>query len=153
MPRSLLVAMALMLTLTACGAIRESRLNPLNWFGRAQATAPVSLATPGTGSDPRALVQQIVSLSVEPLPGGAIVRATGLPPTQGYWRGDLIPRDVDADGRLVFDFRIVPPPQPARVSTPFSREVTVASYLSDQKLAGIRTIIVQGELNALSSGR
>ncbi len=149
----LLATLMLTLTLSACGGLRESRLNPLNWFGRSQAAAPVALVSSVDQADPRPLVQQVVSMSVEPMPGGAIVRATGLPPTQGHWSGELVARDVDDQGRLIYDFRLVPPPIAARVSTEFSRQVTVADFVSTQKLEEIRQIIVQGELNARSSGR
>lgn len=149
----LMAALTLTLAVSACGGIRESRLNPLNWFGRSQAVAPAALMSSVDQADPRPLVEQVVSLSVEPMPGGAIVRATGLPPTQGYWRGELVARDIDEQGRLIYDFRIVPPPTPTRVSTPFSREVTVADFLSNQKLEEITQISVQGQINARSAAR
>jgi hypothetical protein len=149
----LLVVLTLTLTLAACGSIRESRLNPFNWFGRSQAAAPATLAQPGAAVDTTPLVAQVVSMSVEPLAGGAIVRATGLSPTQGYWAGELVPRPLDENGRLVFDFRLAPPPEPKRVSTEFSRQVSVAAYLSDIKLSEINEIVVQGQLNARSSAR
>ncbi len=144
--------MALMLTLSACGGFRESRLNPLNWFGRAQPVAPVTVAAT-EAPDPRPLVSQVLEMSVEPLQGGAIVKAKGLPPTQGWWAGELVPLPVGEDGRLVFEFRLAPPPEATRVSTQFSREVTVAAYLTDFRLAEISQIVVQGQQNALSSRR
>jgi hypothetical protein len=149
----LLATLMLMLALSACGGLRESRLNPFNWFGRSQPIAPVTLITSVEQADPRPLVQQVLTMSVEPMQGGVIVRATGVPPTQGWWSGELVARDLDEQGRLIYDFRIVPPPTATRVSTQFSREVTVADFISNQKLEEISQIIVQGELNARSSGR
>ena len=148
-----LAVLTLMLTLQACGGFRESRLNPFNWFGRSQPIAAVALVEPGESTDPRPLVAQVLSMSVEPLPGGAIIKATGLPPTQGHWAGELIALPVDENGRLVFEFRLAPPPGATRVSSEFSREVTVGTYLSDLKLSEVSEIVVQGQLNARSSRR
>lgn len=148
----LIAALCLALALPACGGFRDSRLNPLNWFGRAQETEQVAL-TEAEKADPRLLVERVVSLDVEPLPTGVIVRAKGLPPTQGWWEAELVARPVDENGVLVYEFRIFPPLERTDANTPRSREVTVAASLSNVKLAGISRIVVQGEGNALSSAR
>ncbi len=141
----------LCLGLAACGGMRDSKLNPFNWFGRSQETEKVAL--PEAPRDPRALVQQVIGLAVEEVPGGAIVRATGLPPTQGYWQAELVPQPVDETGRLVLEFRVFPPVETMRAGTQPSREVVVALYLSNYKLEAIREIVVQGEANARSARR
>lgn len=146
----LTAALICALTLTACGGFRDSRLNPLNWFGRSQPAEQVQTATP---TDPRALVDQVLTMAVESYPGGAIVRATGLPPTQGYWEAELVARPLDENGVLVLDFRVFPPISRAGVVNQQSREVTVAYNLSDIKLQGITEIVVQGAGNARSSRR
>jgi hypothetical protein len=84
--------------------------------------------------------------------GGAIVRATALPPTQGYWEADLV-RAEDEDGRIVFDFLIVPPVTPQRVSTHPSREITAGAFVSNRDLAGAREIVVRGDRTSRSSRR
>jgi hypothetical protein len=137
--------------LSACGGFRDSRLNPLNWFGRSQPAEQVQVAA--TPTDPRALVDQVLTMAVESYPGGAIVRATGLPPTQGYWEAELVARPLDENGVLVLDFRVFPPVNGAGVVNQQSREVTVAYTLSDIKLSGISEIVVQGAGNARSSRR
>lgn len=152
MTRPLLAGLALTLTLAGCAAVRDSRLNPLNWFGR-PAPAAVVAATPEVAADPRPLVAQVVDVTVDPAPGGAILRATGLPPTQGHWDGELVARPLAEDGVQVYDFRLAPPPGPARVSTPQSRQVVVATFLTDAQLARLSGITVQGSLNALASRR
>jgi hypothetical protein len=149
----LLAMLALTMTLSACGGFRQSKLNPFNWFGRSQAVAVVPLVSGDKAADPRPLVQQVVSMSVDPVPEGVIVRATGLPPTQGYWKGELVALPLDDKGRQVFEFRLAPPPEPTRVSTEFSREVTVGAFVSNLKLSSINEIVVQGETNARSSRR
>lgn len=148
----LLAALAAVMVLTSCGAIRESRLNPFNWFGRSEARQTGDLV-PAEIADPRPLVDQVLSMVVEPYPGGAIVRATGLSPTQGYYKAELVPREVDENGVLVYDFRILPPPEPKRVGAQQTREVTVAATLTTADLEGLREIVVQGGQNARSSRR
>jgi len=151
MTRTTLAALTLVLVLTACATVRESRLNPFNWFGRAERvqTAPL----PDETGDPRALVAQVLTLEVEPYPGGAIVRATGLPPDQGWWEAELVPREIDEDGVLVYDFRVQPPLRPTGVVNQQSREIGVAASLSNIRLERITRITVQGAANALTTAR
>lgn len=138
--------------LTACGAMRESRLNPMNWFGRSQEVQQTATTTEAP-SDPRALVQTVLSMNVDSYPGGAIVRATGLPPTQGWWEAELVARPSEDPSVLIFDFRVFAPPKPQPVVNQQSREITVAVNLSNIKLDGIREIVIQGETNARTSRR
>ena len=147
----LIVLLIVMTALSGCGKVRDSKLNPFNWFGRAQPVVAATLYTAPT--DARALVAQVLTLKVEPYPGGAIVRATGLPPTQGYWEAALVALPVDDKGRLVYEFRIFPPLVATPVGTPYARQVTVAASVSDIKLQGVSSIVVQGAANALSSRR
>ncbi|QYK40988.1 MAG: hypothetical protein KF887_16575 [Paracoccaceae bacterium] len=151
MRKPLLAMMVVVLAVSACGRIRDSRLNPFNWFGRSQ-PAEVVVTDAAVAQDGRRLVAQVIDLTLDRTPGGAILRAVGLPPTQGYWEAELVARPVD-DGVLVFDFRVFPPPRPADVSTQRSREVVVATFLSNQMLEGLRQITVQGELSARSTRR
>jgi len=150
-PRSLGM-LVLVLALASCGTIRDSRINPFNWFGRDRAVAVVTPdATPRTAP----LAPQVLSLRVDRLPGGAIVTAVALPPTQGFWDAELVALN---DGRpergvLRYEFRLKPPPSPQRVSTQVSREVVVATSLTDQQLAGVGTIEVIGATNRRSVRR
>ncbi|MCL4189454.1 MAG: hypothetical protein KJZ85_17790 [Rhodobacteraceae bacterium] len=151
----LLAALAALILLGACGAVRESRLNPFNWFGRSEVREPTLAPEQGYGPavfDNRALVDQVTLLEIERIPGGAILRAAGLPPTQGWWDAELVAEE-DADGAapapgvLAFRFVVAAPRSPQPASTPVSREVTVATYLSDIRLRDIRQIIVRGGRN------
>lgn len=149
-PRILLAVLMVTLGLTGCA----SRLNPMNWFGRdreeriqideTQVTAPV---------DSRQLVAEVVELSVDPLPGGAIVRAMGLPPQQGFWEADLV--EVSRDGgEITFEFRVYRPADPnTRVGPPQSREILAGTSLTTQDLAGIRQIVVVAQQNRRSVSR
>lgn len=145
MARRLLASVLALSTLTSCGTLSDSWINPFNWFG--QPDRPVE-ATPPTVvhvTDRRPLVDQVVSARLEKTPGGAILHAVGLPPYQGYW-GTALMEDAtrSTPTRRVFLFRIIPPQTPVRVSTPQSREVSAARFLSDQALAGVREVQVLG---------
>ncbi len=152
MTRPLIAALAGLLLLGACGGFSQSNWNPVNWFGGSKEVAVVQTTDDGRPVDTRPLVDQVLSMSVERYPGGAIIRATGLPPAQGYWDGQLVQDPVE-DGRLTFRFVLIPPPEPTRVSTQQSREVIVGTSLSDKQLEGIREIVIQGAQNARSSRR
>ncbi len=154
MGRPVLAALAVVLTLGACGAVRESRLNPFNWFGRSERAEPVAPSeaqvVPG---DAREQVAAVTALVIEQVTGGAIVRATGQTPRQGYWEAELVPRPLDDKGGLVFDFLVFPPVGATGVSTPQSREIAVAYFLSNFKLQEIGLITVQGKSGARSARR
>jgi len=150
MTRSMTVALAALLTLTACGAVRDSRLNPLNWFGQSAPTESITLVEK---ADPRTLVDDVLSMSVEPYSGGAIVRATGRTNTQGWWAAELVEAETDDPGVLVLEFRLLPPIVQTDVNTARSREVTVAMTLSPTRLADISSITVQGANNARATRR
>jgi hypothetical protein len=137
--------------LAGCGGFADSRLNPVNWFGRSEPRETIVL--PDEDADTRPLVDAVLSMTVEPVPGGAIVRARGQTPTQGWWAAELVPLDIEDAGSLVYEFRIVPPPVPTAVNTPQSRQVDVAIFVSDFKLDAVREIVVQGATNARSARR
>ncbi|MGR3756970.1 MAG: hypothetical protein ACU0AT_07065 [Tranquillimonas sp.] len=150
------IAAVLVLGLAAgCARVAESRFNPFNWFG---GSTEVATLTPPEGYaaapvDRRPLMDQIAALSVDRTPGGAIVRATGLPPSQGWWDGELVAAGEPEAGILTLQFRAVPPARPSRVSTPRSREVVVGLFLSDRELEGLREIRVNAARNARSARR
>lgn len=150
MKRALLVAM-LALSVTGCAAIGQSKLNPFNWFKSSQPSEAIVLQP--EAADARALAAQVTELEVLPYSAGAIIRATGLMPTQGWWDAELVARPIDENGVLVFDFRVFPPLTDTPAGTAQSREVTVATSISPQKLESVREIVVQGESNARSSRR
>jgi hypothetical protein len=85
--------------LASCGTIRESRLNPMNWFGKSREVEQTAVLTEAP-QDPRTLVQTVLSMAVEPFPGGAIIRATGLPGRSERRAGagfpGLLPGDTEA---------------------------------------------------------
>ena len=137
--------------LAGCGGFADSRLNPVNWFGRSEPRETNVL--PEEDADTRPLVETVLSMTVEPVPGGAIIRARGQTPTQGWWSAELVPVDLENAGSLIYEFRIVPPLGTTAVNTPQSRQVDVAIFVTDIKLDGVREIVVQGATNARSARR
>ena len=81
------------------------------------------------------------------------MRARGETPTQGWWQAELVPQDVDPNGVLVYEFRLLPPVAPADVNTPQSRRIDVAIYVSNIRLDQVNEIVVQGANNARSARR
>jgi hypothetical protein len=154
MARRLISSVLILALLPGCSGWSDSRVNPSNWFGGG-ADTPDTLVPAGATAveDSRPLVAQITALSVEPTPGGIILTATGLPPTQGYSQGALLLDNQDGvpvDGTLTFQFRAAPPIGTAAVGPAASREVIVGVFLSRQNLQGVSTLRVVGAGNERS---
>jgi hypothetical protein len=139
--------------LAGCGSFNANSLNPFTWWG-GDDEAAFAVDAEGQFVDPRPLIGEVTQLVAERTPGGVIIRATGLPPSQGYWSATLIPANAelapDANGVLAFDFRAFPPPVAPGAGTPRTREIVTGYFLSRQALAGIRTVEVRGERNTRS---
>ena len=115
---------------------------------------PLAARQSGRDTDPRPRVAQVTALVIEQTPTGAIIRATGLPPTQGWYAAALVPEtDEPVNGEMVYVFRAVPPATPQPVSTQQSRELTVARAISRPMLAQLRVVRVVGTQNALAARR
>lgn len=164
---TLAVLLAGTMTLAGCAAVRESRVNPFNWFGaaRSEPVAPVENSNPlipqRSGLFQRARAQedvylgrpfeQVTALTVEQVPGGAIIRATGLAARQGIYAVQLTPENDDeaaVDGVLTYRLEGIRPTRATPVGTVPTREVVAARRVSDQQLVGVRQIRVEGALNA-----
>jgi hypothetical protein len=153
MTRTIAALLVAAVAVTGCGRIRDSKLNPFNWFGGSkEETVQV---VDGVPLDPRPLVQEVTRLEVARQPGGAIVTAAGVPPTQGWWDAELVPEGDGAvkDGVLTYRFVVKAPLELRRTSTPQSREVTAAVYLSDIRLQDVTKIVVLGASNSRSTSR
>lgn len=162
MKSPVIAALTLSLVLAGCGSVRESRLNPFNWFGGSEEGTATLTPKQGYGTDPndfRIPVATVTRFEIAPAHGGAILTAVGLPPTQGWWDTELVAENdgQPVDGVLSFRFLIAEPLRGTaaarRVSTPQSREVTAATFLSNQKLAGVTQIVVTGTGNSRSVRR
>lgn len=167
MRKSLITLTVAALVLAGCG---NSRLNPMNWFGRG-APAPVAVqgtdnplipldrtGRPKTNKVPYlgSLIAQVSEVKVERVPGGAIVRATGIGHFQGSFDVKLVsPTDNQAvNGTLTFEFRANVPPAGERITgAASSRQIVAAAYLTDNELVGVRKIRVESAANAMESRR
>ena len=172
MRKTLPIILAATLVVGACATVRESRLNPFNWFGQSR-SAPVTqtentnpLIPKGGGlfSNKRAEdvvyegrpFEQVTNLTIERIPGGAIIRATGLAARQGIYAVQLTPENEEelaVDGVLTYRLEGVRPNSTTAIGTKPTREVIAARRVTDQHLAGVRLIRVEGQLNAQVSRR
>ncbi|MCV6593749.1 MAG: hypothetical protein OIF48_12395 [Silicimonas sp.] len=147
--KSVAVAIVGLSLISGCATISQSRFNPFNWFGAGQEEE--TLSPVAAESERRPLVAQITALVIERTPGGAIVRATALPTSQGWFAPELVSVDPDGDpidGVLSYAFRAVPPETPQRASTPQSRELSAAVFVPNLALNRVRVIQVTGALNS-----
>lgn len=154
-PVAALCLVLVTLSLADCGRIRDSRLNPFNWFGRSHAAATTATLNPNEAADGRQLIREVTDLTLEPMPTGVIVRATGLPPTQGWWKAELVVENhgLPVDGVISYRFLVFQPPGATPASTTQSRVITAAAFLSNPKLAETTKIVVQGEANSRETRR
>ena len=171
---SLSVLLTASLALGACGVVRNSAINPANWFGRAAPdtvqTVDIRSANPLIPTTRRGLFgsrnadaeyigrpfDEIVELTIEQVPGGAIIRATGRADRQGTYAVQLTPANEDEtpiDGVLTYRLEGIAPTAPTAVGTPATREVTAARQVTSQVLRGVSSIRVEGQRNALVSRR
>jgi len=150
----LITTLTLLTFLAGCSGVRDSRLNPFNWFGRSK-EQKVAVVQDLPQADTHALVAQIIALKIDRLPGGAIIRAVGLPETQGYWEARLKPLNNEKPdkGTLAYEFRLFPPTHPEAAGNKRSREVLVGRFVSTQTLAGVRRITLIARTNRRTARR
>lgn len=153
-PRQIITFGTAALLLSGCG-ISETRLNPFNWFGSDEDTETVEDVTIVESREVRPLIAQVTSVVLEETPGGVIIRATGLPPEQGWHNAALVSetRGRPVNGVLTLAFRAVPPTEAQRVSTVQSREIVVGRFVSNITLNDVREIRIVGEQNSRVSRR
>eukprot|EP00903_Cladosiphon_okamuranus_P018540 g17063.t1 len=121
----------------SCGRIRDSRINPFNWFGRAEARQL-------DGSESNPLIPRRSALAARELPDTR---------TRGAYEVALRPVESDEtpEGLVQYEFVAYQPMAPQ--GTEASRSLTAAARLTDQELAKISRIEVLGARNALSTRR
>ncbi|ADE85241.1 hypothetical protein [Rhodobacter capsulatus] len=149
-PAPVALSLALALALSGCG-IGKTKLNPWNWFTHEEVmTLAPKEGYPDVKEDPRELIAQVTALEVKQTQGGAIVAATGLTPTQGWWGAKLLAENDGKPVEGVMTYRFVvawpDPGSPAanRISTPQSREVTAAAFINNVLLAEVTKVVVIG---------
>ncbi|WP_010140368.1 hypothetical protein [Oceanicola sp. S124] len=152
--------------LSGCGYVRDSRLNPFNWFGRAEAR-PLSAEEAAQERNPlipersafankpdtdrRGRIAGLENLVVERIPGGAILRVTGISSSVGAF--DVALRELPGEpGVARYEMVSYLPEVPADGPIQ-TRRYTAATRLSDTALAQVQTIEVLSASNALTSRR
>lgn len=170
MRRPLVALLVLSMTLGACGAIRESRMNPFNWFGGSrEVSADVDPASTGAANplipQRRANLfrrdegiflgrplDQVTELRIERVADGAIIRVEGIAQRADAFDIRLVPVPTERPDELHFELQ-GEFPEVTRNTVRLPRPVVVATHLSDQELAGIRRIRVSAARNARESRR
>lgn len=149
MTKPVLAALACVMFVGGCASMGQSRLNPMNWFQRQQVETLAPRGGWATEVDRRALVPVVSELEVIQLTEGAMIRASGVTATQGWWDVELRPtnRERPVNGALVYEFVVAGPGEVTRVSTEVSRTVTAGVKVSNARLAGVNRIVVRGAQN------
>ena len=156
MKTKLSILLATTLFLTACG---DSRFNPLNWFRpaepEAQAVVEEEVGARPEILDGRVMIARVTELHVDRHAGGAIIRAVGVPPTQGWFEAVLVPlnNEQPEGGVLSYEFRIMEPFGFELEGSERSREIYVARTLSEIDLLGVTRIRVISASNTLTARR
>ncbi len=148
-------AFGLVILLAGCsGGGSLGSLNPFNWFkntGNASQSGAALTLAPRRGytavTDTRPLIDQITGLSIDKTASGAIIRATGLAPAQGYHSADLVLVSA-ISGELTYEFRTRAPGTVLRIGSERLREIIAGTHLSQSQLRGVRRIRVVAAQNS-----
>lgn len=159
MRKILLALVVTSMTVSACGAVRDSRINPFNWFGKSRAAAmPAENANPlipqrrgsilGNRETPYQGVRigQITDVKVERVGDGAIIRVHGVAQRVDAYNLKLIARETKTPSVVEFELLAEFPAGSQTVAG--TRPVVAARHLSTQDLEGVRIIRVLGGTNA-----
>ncbi|WP_072791642.1 hypothetical protein [Cognatishimia maritima] len=168
MRKSLGLVLVATVFVTSCGRVSESRLNPFNWFGRAERVETTeaeinpliprkreSIFDRGPEVYPGTPVLVINDVKIERVSGGAIIRVLGTAQTQGAFEARLTPENDDelpVDGVLTYQLEAIQPTG-FRTGPERSREINIARYRTFQDLNGVRTIRIVGAANAMQVRR
>jgi len=148
--RIILVAVA-GAALTGCARVAESRFNPLNWFGSsggaAVATGPLVPAGALVAPVDLRVPVTVTRVEVARTDSGALVTVTGVAPGPGYYNAQLVRAGIDG-GILVLRLVAEAPATPVGGT----REIAVATSVSNTTLAGLTGVRVEGAGGALSAG-
>jgi hypothetical protein len=173
MRRSVAALLVISIGLAGCGAIRDSRVNPFNWFGNDR-PAPVQTdeetnplipqERAGLFSRSRAEanvyrgqpVDVVSTVVVERTPGGAVVRATGVSRFQNTYDVQLTPDNEDGEaenGVLTYRLEAIVPENAIVGGPERVRRVIAGLAMTNKQLEGVRTIRVMGATNGRETSR
>ncbi|WP_375172932.1 hypothetical protein [Pseudooceanicola sp.] len=165
MRKSIPLILIAALVLTSCGRLRDTRLNPFNWFGRGESRQieavenrnPLiprrNVLSAREKDDLRQPIQQVTFLAIERNPSGAIIRAEGVTTYQGAYEVELRPVIDETVPEDTLRYALVAYQPRLGVGTEASRRVVVARDLSNQELVTIRQIEVVAAANVMTARR
>lgn len=156
MRRQVIISGVVLSLLAGCGSISQSKFNPLNWFGPSQETEVTETGervtvlrtlAPRNGYtnfvDTRTLIPALADVQVVKSASGAIITATGLAPSLGYYDAQLVRVPSERSDQLTYEFRVRAPQTATTLGTDAQRRITAGVSLSFSEIAGIRSIIVR----------
>ncbi|GAA3873321.1 hypothetical protein [Celeribacter arenosi] len=157
--RQQIVVSGLILTLlSGCGGdFRNSKVNPLNWFGQREQTQTLDAEgrvvrvlptlAPRKGYpafvDTRAFAPSITALDFLRTATGSVLSVTTVVPTLGYADAALVPVEHDDGSILILEFRLRAPKDVPGIGSVSQREITVARAISNQELAQLTQIQIR----------
>lgn len=145
----IILTLALLLTLTACG----SRLNPMNWFGTSQEETTTAVAPERETVDERVLIDRITKMTIEPAGNGAILRITAQSDTPGAYDVTFVGLNnglPDEKGILTYEMRVK---HPAPTNPDGLKTLLAAHFVGAFELQNTRRIIVKAADNQRSVTR
>ena len=157
------------IALSGCGQLRDSKVNPANWFGKRN-PRPVATA-PGDPAEVNPLIPQktsvfrrdksekyigtpvanVISLSIEKLPTGAILHVVGVSQLQGAYNVRLTSdsKGDPVNGVLTFKLKAIQPLDQAQ-GPQKARTIHAARFISNGDLESASVIQIIGGQNVIS---
>lgn len=173
MRKTITAALISTLLVSGCSTVRESNANPFNWFGGSDTPAPAAPAgevnplLPDSGglfANSRAErarykgipVQTVSDVTLEKVPGGVMILATGITAMQGSYDAQLTPvnaREEPEDGVLSYRLEAIPDTEARTTGTLEARTIEVGRSIRDQDLGDTKVIRVIGATNVRDANR
>lgn len=170
MRKVLLTSLALTMALSGCSGVRESNLNPFNWFGRSTSQRVVAepqetevnplipkrrrfIDAPPPPPYAGSLVQEVTELHIRKTVTGAVIEAKGVFRSVGSYDVRLIAQEDNDPTTLTYEFRALQPRATQGLGSRRARTVTAAIEVTNQDLLGVRAIKVIAQGNVRTARR
>lgn len=149
------VLTCLALTLAGCAGVRDSRINPMNWFGASRAEERADLGRTSNVIDNRPMVGEVSAMVIERTSSGAIVRAEAVMPVAGYWDPELLAENFGRpqNGVLTLRFVAAAPREAIPAQNIAARTITAVYTLNQAQLDTVAEIVVTGQNNSRRARR
>lgn len=153
--RTILIACVVLTSVSGCASLRDSRVNPKNWFSQTKSAKDDSLIPElsviqksrqkvYSGTPVFALTQAHLRHAI----GGKILEIHGVMDKIGSYDIKIIQDPDTTDQTLRLVVKSVSP-RGAPIGNQAAREFTAATFLTTQELAGWKTIQVQSQSNTI----